>query len=48
METDDGDFSNSETLKEKAIHITQEFVMQKLTVNEASEIVIEALVRNSH
>jgi hypothetical protein len=48
METDDGEISNSETLKEKAINITQEFVMQKLTVNEASEIVIEALVRNSH
>lgn len=47
METDDSEISTLESLKEKAINITHEFVMQKLTTNEASDIVIEALVRNS-
>ena len=46
MDTDENEISTLESLKEKAINITQEFVMQKMTTNEASEIVIEALVRN--
>jgi len=46
IDTDENEISTLESLKEKAINITQEFVMQKMTTNEASEIVIEALVRN--
>ena len=45
METEEESIiSNLESSKEKAINITEEFLILKLTAQEASEIVIEALV----